>query len=386
MMRGSLMIFADDWGRHPSSCQHLVARLLHEYRVLWVNTIGTRRPRLSWATVCRGLEKARQWAAERGAGDPVTENLQVFSPLMWPWLSTPRDRTLNRALLRRQLEPLLRKLPSPITCVTTIPIVADLVGSLSVDRWVYYCVDDFSQWPGLDQAALADMEEKLLGKVDDVLAVSQALVRRVESHGRQATLLTHGVDLEFWKAGALPLARPECLHVGEPPYVMFWGVIDRRMDVTWVRSLSESLEEGSLLLIGPENDPDSALRELRRVHLLGPMDLTSLPALARHASALVMPYRDAPVTRAMQPLKLKEYLATDRPVITRRLPAVEEWTDCLDAAGTSDEFADLVRLRLTSGLPADQRASRRRLDGESWDAKARQFARFILEPSAAVSA
>jgi hypothetical protein len=134
------------------------------------------------------------------------------------------------------------------------------------------------------------------------------------------------------------------------------------------------------------NDPDPTLHELSRVHLLGPLELSNLPILARHASALMMPYRDAPVTRAMQPLKLKEYLATDRPVITRRLPAVEEWTDCLDATDTGDEFADLVSRRLATGLPADQRASRSRLEGESWDRKARQFASFIAGPNTAVSA
>jgi hypothetical protein len=116
------------------------------------------------------------------------------------------------------------------------------------------------------------------------------------------------------------------------------------------------------------------------------MELSSLPLLARHASALMMPYRDAPVTRAMQPLKLKEYLATDRPVIARRLPAVEEWTDCLDATDTGDEFVDLVSKRLASGLPANQRMSRSRLDGESWDRKARKFASFIAGPNSAVSA
>ena len=47
---GSLLVFADDWGRHPSSCQHLVRRLLDRHQVYWVNTIGTRTPRLNLAT------------------------------------------------------------------------------------------------------------------------------------------------------------------------------------------------------------------------------------------------------------------------------------------------------------------------------------------------
>ena len=52
---GSLLVFSDDWGRHQSSCQHLVKQLLDQYAVLWVNTIGTRAPRLDMATASRVL-------------------------------------------------------------------------------------------------------------------------------------------------------------------------------------------------------------------------------------------------------------------------------------------------------------------------------------------
>ena len=84
---------------------------------------------------------------------------------------------------------------------------------------------------------------------------------------------------------------------------------------------------------------------------------------------LVMPYADLPVTRAMQPLKLKEYLATGKPTVVRDLPATRGWGDCLDLAGSPEEFAHLVRLRLATGLPAEQRAARTRLAGESWATK-----------------
>ncbi len=86
-----------------------------------------------------------------------------------------------------------------------------------------------------------------------------------------------------------------------------------------------------------------------------------------------MPYADLPVTRAMQPLKLKEYLATGRPVIVNQLPSTEPWIDCLDSACNPEQFASLVLLRLRTGLPGSQRSGRERLEHESWAAKARIF-------------
>jgi glycosyltransferase involved in cell wall biosynthesis len=107
------------------------------------------------------------------------------------------------------------------------------------------------------------------------------------------------------------------------------------------------------------------------------LPLAELPALAAAAAVLVMPYADLPVTRAMQPLKLKEYLATGKPVVVRDLPAVRPWADGLDAAATAEEFAAAVRRRLADGLPAGQRAARARLAAESWAAKAAEFARLV---------
>ncbi|MEM6334851.1 MAG: hypothetical protein AAF823_16080 [Planctomycetota bacterium] len=91
-----------------------------------------------------------------------------------------------------------------------------------------------------------------------------------------------------------------------------------------------------------------------------------------------MPYRDMPVTRAMQPLKLLEYLATYKPVVVRRLPATEGWADCCDVVETADEFVRVCRERAERGLPAEQRAAReRRLPGESWSEKSRRLEQIL---------
>jgi hypothetical protein len=91
-----------------------------------------------------------------------------------------------------------------------------------------------------------------------------------------------------------------------------------------------------------------------------------------------MPYADLPVTRAMQPLKMKEYLVTDRPVVVTRLPAVAGWEDCMDVADDAQEFATRVIARLGAPLPPAQAAARARLANESWRAKAAQFADILF--------
>lgn len=382
--RPDLLVFADDWGRHPSSCQHLIRQLLPRYGTTWVNTIGMRPPRLDLLTLRRGIEKVRHWTAPKREPKPLPENLSVVKPLMWPWFRRSFDRALNRRLLVSKLNRRLQTVPGPVIAITTLPIVADLMGRLEVSRWVYYCVDDFSHWPGLDQKTMEAMEREVIDRADVLVAASESLQERLLSFRPSVELMTHGVDLDHWQqnsSGDLAL-----LCELEPPLVTYWGLVDRRMDFEFVRALGESMTKGTLLLAGPEQNPDPALAELPRVRRLPPLAYDDLPQLAAQSAVLVMPYADSPVTRAMQPLKLLEYLATGKPVVVRDLPSTRPWRDGLDLARSAEEFASAVLQRLESGLSAEQRQARRRLDYESWAAKAAFFERAALEPLASCTA
>ncbi|WP_425616577.1 glycosyltransferase [Anatilimnocola sp. NA78] len=272
----------------------------------------------------------------------------------------------------RALQPIVEAAGEPVFAVTTVPIVADLMGKLAVDHWTYYCVDDFSSWPGLDQPTMERMERAVIARCDKAIAVSDNLIARLRDRGKESTLLSHGVDLSFWSppnsaAGERHLRHPE------HPLIVFWGVIDRRMNVDWIRRLAHDLTGGTILLVGPLDAPDPELLKLPRVVHRPSVPLAELPSIADSADVLVMPYADLPVTRAMQPLKLKEYLATGKPMVSSDLPAVREWSDCLDIASTPEEFSALVRTRARTGKLSAQISARQRLEAESWQAKSLAF-------------
>src|SRR4051812_13400773 len=128
-----LVVFSDDWGRHPSSAQHLVRELLPRWRVDWVNTIGTRRPSLSIADAARAFEKARAWFTPRGAPDELPNHLTVHSPIHWPGFSTRIERGINARLFDAKLRPLLERADA---IVTTASITADLALRTRDANWV----------------------------------------------------------------------------------------------------------------------------------------------------------------------------------------------------------------------------------------------------------
>ena len=391
-----LLVFSDDWGRHPSSCQHLIAQMLPRRKVLWVNTIGTRPPRLDLRTMQRVLEKLGQWvkpatsAGDHGDHGRLQASPQIISPRMWPSFASSASRSLNKRLLKSALTPAIEALGAPPIVITTLPIMADLVGEIPAKRWVYYCVDDFSVWPGYDGKTMAAMERELVAKVDVTVAVSEHLADGLRQLGAQPHLLTHGVDIDAWHRADQPRNLPVEFSGLDGPFVVFWGVIDRRMDSEWLLALSQAMTQGSIVLIGPQEDPDPALSAIPRLFIRNAVSFEKLPDIAASANVLVMPYIDAPVTRAMQPLKLKEYLASERPVVVRALPATRPWADACDVCESKDEFVRAVLAQLTDkragAIPANHSSARKRLATESWQFKSTQIESWIADASISLPA
>src|SRR5207249_2782521 len=111
--------------------------LLPRRPVVWVNTIGTRPPRLNWATVTRGIEKLRGWLRASGGRQPpdaveiggltppARPEPRVVNPVMWPSFRSRLARRLNRRLLTRAVRPVAEAMPRPPVVVTTLPLTAD---------------------------------------------------------------------------------------------------------------------------------------------------------------------------------------------------------------------------------------------------------------------
>lgn len=335
-------------------------------------------------TVRRGYEKITSWTRRNQEKEEIPDGPQpqILHPVMWPWFRTEIDRRLNVWLLRHELRKSLSKISTPVIAITTLPIVADVMGALSeIEKWVYYCVDDWSQWPGMDSQPLAEMERQLVAQADLLVSAGVVLQERLRQMGRESLLLTHGVDWDFWHSSdkSIPVVRRWVPPEAPSPIYTFWGLIDERLDLPFVRHLSREMSTGSLIFGGPVISSEVAveLEQIPRVKLLGKLPYAGLPQLARESDVLIMPYRDMEVTRQMQPLKMTEYLATGLPAVVRDLPATRAWQDALDIAASAEVFAQLALKRASEGLPPAQQTARQRLSNESWRNKAAVFEEFL---------
>lgn len=371
MAAADLVVFGEDWGRHPSSTQHLMLRLKEKRRVLWINSIGMRRPRLSARDIRRGIDKVLAMASRQSGGGsaPPPRGINVVSPFALSWPGSRAAYRANRLLLKHQVSGAANRLGfrRPILW-TSLPTALPVVGQLNEHACVYYCGDDFSALAGVDHDPVVEMEQRLVGKADLVIAASEKLAARFPSS--KTLLVPHGADVALFEE---PTARAADLPVGRP-IAGFYGSLADWIDVELLSAVADRMPDWLFVFIGRRETDVSALASRHNVRLLGPRVHCDLPAYSQHWTASMLPFRNCAQIAACNPLKLREYLAAGRPVITTPFPALAGYLDCVSVVTDVDDFERALRRSVSD---EDGLARQRQVAGETWESRASMVERAL---------
>ena len=370
-----LLVFADDWGRHASSCQHLIRRLREDRPILWANTIGTRQVKADGFTLRRGVEKIKNWS--KGLKQVDRQMWTIDLPML-PGMSNRLLREINRHLVTSRLRSVLAGLglEAPIV-LTTLPYVGWLIRGLRRRGLVYYCTDDYSFWHSADRETLQQAERELCRETDLILAASQALYRRLDPMGRCA-YFPHGVDFaHFASVGELRQADPTLAQLPRPR-IGYFGLIYEKLDFGLLAGVAEQFHQGSLVLIGPHAYSPPEFGQLSNVHFLGQKPYEELPRYLAGLDVLLLPYVDDAMIRQSGPLKLRECLASGKPTVSIDVPEVRILQPHVRVASDRQGFLDEVRQALAEAPDGCRvHARQQAVESDSWDNRARQLTGYL---------
>lgn len=363
-----LIVFGEDWGGHPSSTQHLIQRLGEDRKVVWVNSIGLRRPRLT--DLGRVINKVRAMMRsnpESSSGSVAATLDSVVSPRAISWPGNRLAAAFNRRSLPKQIKPILKRLDHkrPILW-TSLPSAVEAIGTMDELAVVYYAGDDFSALAGVDHRPVARQEARLAEIADIIIAASDKIAQRFPRG--KTFVLPHGVDYDLFTK---PTARADDLPNDGRPVAGFYGAIDDWFHTQMLAETAARMPDWHFALIGPVRTDVTALRTLENVHFLGPRPHHMLPAYSQHWTASLIPFLDNEQIKACNPLKLREYMAAGRPIVATDFPAAKPFADFIRSADTSETFETQLRDIAESG--DDLCAGRREaVKNQSWDARARE--------------
>ncbi len=366
-----MVVFGEDWGRHPSSTQHLIRRLMQDRPIVWINSIGMRRPRLAdlgrvKAKLAAMMSGTRAIDVDKETKD-VAQPLEIIAPHAVSWPGSRLAALLNRWSLGRQIRHSLSDhgLEKPVFW-TSLPTAVDVIGAFADSICVYYAGDDFTALAGVDHAPIARMEAKLAQKADIIIAASDVIASRFPPH--KTFIIPHGADIELFST---PQPQPADLAFAsqEHPVAGFYGAIDAWVDTELLAETARRMPNWRFVMIGPVRTDISALAKQSNVTFLGPKAHRDLPAYSQNWTVSMLPFRDNDQIRACNPLKLREYLAAGTPVVSTPFPAARPYRAHIAFAETPETFTE----QLTAAMQEtpSQRAERQTsVRNQTWEARA----------------
>jgi glycosyltransferase involved in cell wall biosynthesis len=377
-----IVAFAKDWHEDPTSNHHVLRELARTRRVLWLNSLATRTPKLSSS---RDLGKIRRKLGEFVKGPVNVENdLWVMSPLVLPLPHVPAARAINRHLLRATIRGLRLKLGiRDFHLWTFLPNTGDYVGTLGEELSVYYCVDEWSMFSYLDREATVAAERRLLERVDATFAINHALAEAKRAVCPATFVSPHGVDHElFARALEEAVAVPADLTAVPRPRIGFYGTLQSWVDFELIAHVARARPAWSIVLIGQQLGDLSAIRGIPNIHLLGQRRHAELPAYCKGFDVGIIPYRIDERMTYVNPLKMREYLSAGLPVVSTAVPEVLRYAHACRVARTPDEFVAGIERALGEGDHAARLARSEAMKSETWQARVAEVVRVIDQISA----
>ena len=369
---GIICIGGEDWWYHNRGHFdfQIMRRLARTMPVLFVNSLGVRIPTAKHGGHGQVMARiARKLGSFKRGLTHIEANFHVLSPLSVPgevgrtafgWALAPQIRLAARRIGIRR----------PVLWIHCPP-GADLIGAIDAAAIVMQRTDRFEAFPEGDPVELSRQIAKLKANAGLAVYCNSELMALERGTVRSQVLVTHGVELErFVGAGTAITEPPAGMAEIARPRVGFIGGIDAHtFDPELFLKVVTAMPTTNFVMVGGSSLPEGWCPHAN-VHFLGRKPYDDVAAYMAACDALIMPWNKSDWIKGCNPIKLKEYLAVGRPVVTTDFPALAEYRDLVRVAADADGFASALTQVLA--VAHDAAPGRARVQSQSWDAKANE--------------
>lgn len=362
-MRGetnSLVMFLPQGDWEVNTRQRMILALADEVSARWprAKLLCVERPICLSASPLLARDKFTKWVMGRKSLRRVLPNLHVLTPwVLFPdrlILETPLLPQLNNVVqgyqVRRALQRIGAEEHSLIVWVFH-PYQRHYCQMLPKDLLVFEISDEFHEFANVrDNQRLVRLiranEELILKQADLVFATAANLSKRLVAQHSNVYFVPNGADVEHFAAVGEDCSLPPGLEGIPRPMIGFVGKINEQIDYPLINHLALKHPDWSIVLLG-NFDGESSLKadqhfiqamSLPNMFFLGWKDYAQLPRYVHAFDVCLIPFVINPLTVSIYPLKLHEYLAAGKPVVSTDLPELKPFSELVRIASDPDGF------------------------------------------------
>lgn len=283
----------------------------------------------------------------------VKKNVFVLTPsLMLPAFGRVRalDR-INQRLLEWVVVKWQKRLKFdfPILWVYS-PKTIDILDSFPRKLLIYDCVDEHSAYPGVKNKSLVqNWEKRLLEDADIVFTSAKGLYEDKKQYNQNTFFVPNGVDVEHFAEVQNPdLEIAAEMKKFSKPILGFVGGIYQWVDLDLIKYVARANPRWTVTMIGPMG-PEvdvSLFSDIKNVYFLGTKDREILPQYVKAFDVCLNVFKRNELSRTVNPLKVYEYLAAGKPVISVDMPEIRHLSDVVYIAKSYEHFLSQIKAAL----------------------------------------
>jgi len=363
------VVFGDDWGTHPSTEQHLVLNFPSEDRVIWLDSIGMRNPKLNIADMRRIYAKGKALLCTQKTEEALyADSLAGFKrikPKVLPWHKNSIAARFNRYSLaktiRHEMEVLGMERP---ILLSSTPVVVKYLASIPHTHVFYLRQDEYETYPGCDPELVRETEPVMFELAEKIFVTANSLYPGGELNSK-SYYLPHGVQLSHF--------RQVPIQPGGKKVLGFFGTIDERMNFQLVKEVAEAAEGWELEFIGDVLYMPSWLATIPNIRFRPMVSFRELPVCLSDWAMGWTPYVINEMTKGIHPLKVREYLAAGFAAHCTPLPEASLLNDKVMISENSQEIVSWLNTTFMNDSARARQLRRDSVSQDDWSVRASNF-------------
>jgi glycosyltransferase involved in cell wall biosynthesis len=363
----------DWWYHHPHSKYHLMRRFARAgNRVIFVNSISMGLASLNNKDLIpRITRKLKSYAK---LARTTEEGVTVVSPAVVPFFGSGSVRAVNKRLLSAQIGSLARAkgLTRPVLWIA-IPTAVEMIGNLGESLVVYQVSDKYdanTMDHATDPQLIRELHQKAIAKADLIFYSSRKLLADATEGLERSHLLEQAVDFDHWSRVQKLTPAPEVADIPRPRIGYFGAIEPWLVDQELIKLAARERPNWNWVFIGNKSR-GLDIEALPNTNFLPAVPYNELPSFAAGFDVCVLPWEtEQAFTSYGSAIKVREYLASGKPVVISPLPEYESMSDVLRIARSRADFLKLVDDALQESDPAAAAKRQAAVANGTWDARA----------------
>ena len=202
------------------------------------------------------------------------------------------------------------------------PMAVGVIGFMEYDCLAFDAIDNWIHHPQMkSNHKIIEKNYKIVeNKADVIFTVSKALMN-VFKENQNVHWVANGVDVSYFSTAI------KYRHIDEIVTIGYVGKIQDRVDFELVERCLKEYKNMKFIFVGPIFSQAKKIKKIQRnnnnIKFLGDIHYADLPNVLKKIDVAIMPHKIDAFTDSMNPLKLYEYLASGKPVVSTTVAGTE---------------------------------------------------------------